>query len=147
MSVCRRARESKRRGRAKKSVCIAHLSILIKRTEHSVQSSTWTHLFSTMKRYVGARWQMEAPRPAWSSHSGCVCLARGFLSLLSGCFISDIMAASAVPASLRALRCLNRCGAFSPSGARLYCSASKRGSACTPLWAAQAGGNLKKQMQ
>lgn len=68
--------------------------------------------------------------------------ALGFLSLRSSCFTSDITAALAFPASLRALRCLSRCGAFSLVGAQPCCSVSTRGSACTHLWEARAGGNL-----
>lgn len=57
--------------------------------------------------------------------------------------MSEIMVALAFPASLRALWCLSHCGAFSLVEAQLCCIVSTRASACTHLWEAQGGGNLR----
>ncbi len=97
-----------------------------------------------MKRWacVSAQWPMGGPRGPRCVHTLAVS-ASGFpLWLWFGCFQLDITAASVSPASLRALGCLSHCGASSLAGARLCCSVSTRGSACTRLWAAQTGGNL-----
>lgn len=73
-----------------------------------------------------------------------LCLSASGLShsLQSGRFATDITAASVSPVSLGAPGCPSHCGAFSRAGARLCCSASTRGNACSHPWAAWAGGNL-----
>lgn len=120
-----------------------HISASYVRAQ-STLSRVQPELFSTMRRYVSAQWQMRGPLGPRCAHTlaASVCLWAFSLSLQSGRFAPDITAALVSPVSLRAPGCPSHCDAFSLAGARLCCSASTRGSACSHPWAAWAGGNL-----
>lgn len=108
--VCLCVRKKQRKGREKgESVYIAHLSIVCQSTEHVVQSSTWTvQHHETLRECTVA--DEGASRSAMCSHSGCVCLPLGFLSLSAvwpfrtryhGCFgLSSFIKGSGVSESL-----------------------------------------------